>query len=132
MSMLYPIYVNVGDKKHAHGIEFPDFPGCFSAADNWQDINKMAQEAVECHMAGEKMPIPAPTPLEKLANDKRYKGGVWMLVDLDLARIDAEPKRVNISLPSSLLSKIDAFAQARHLSRSGFLAKAAQEAMLSD
>jgi len=36
--MLYPVYVQVGDKKHAHGIEFPDFPGCFSAADDWQEI----------------------------------------------------------------------------------------------
>ena len=130
--MLYPIYVHVGDKKHAHGIEFPDFPGCFSAADDWQDINKMAQDALECHMAGEKFAIPAPTPLEKLANDKRYKGGIWMLVDLDLTRIDPMPKRVNISLPGSLLSQIDTFAQARHMSRSGFLAKAAQEAMLGE
>jgi predicted RNase H-like HicB family nuclease len=127
--MLYPIYVHVGDKKHAHGIEFPDFPGCFSAADDWQEINRMAQEAVECHMANENLPIPAPTPLEKLAGDRRYKGGVWMLVDLDLSRIDPAPKRVNISLPGSLLSQIDAYAEARHLSRSGFLAKAAQEAM---
>jgi metal-responsive CopG/Arc/MetJ family transcriptional regulator len=52
-----------------------------------------------------------------------------MLVDLDLTRIDPAPKRVNISLPGSLLSQIDTYAQARHLSRSGFLAKAAQEAM---
>ena len=58
--------------------------------------------------------------------------GVWMLVDLDLARIDPAPKRVNISLPGSLLSQIDDYAQARHLSRSGFLAKAAQEAMSSE
>jgi hypothetical protein len=92
----------------------------------------MAQEAVECHMAGERLPIPAPTPLEKLANQRRYKGGVWMLVDLDLARIDPAPKRVNISLPGSLLSQIDEYAEARHLSRSGFLAKAAQEAMQAE
>ena len=89
----------------------------------------MAQEAVECHMAGEKQPIPAPTALEKLADDPRYEGGVWMLIDLDLTRIDPTPKRVNISLPGSLLSQIDTYAEARHLSRSGFLAKAAQEAM---
>jgi hypothetical protein len=80
-------------------------------------------------MAGESLPIPAPTPLENLAGDRRYKGGVWMLVDLDLSRIDPAPKRVNISLPGSLLSQIDSYAEARHLSRSGFLAKAAQEAM---
>jgi predicted RNase H-like HicB family nuclease len=127
--MLYPVYVQVGDKKHAHGIEFPDFPGCFSAADDWQQINRMAQEAAECHWAGESQQIPAPTPLEKLAADPRYEGGVWMLVDLDVTRIDPSPKRVNISLPSSLLSQIDSYAEARHLSRSGFLAKAAQEAM---
>ncbi len=127
--MLYPVYVQVGDKKHAHGIEFPDFPGCFSAADDWQEINRMAQEAVECHMAGENQPIPAPTALEELAADPRYQGGVWMLVDLDLTRIYPAPKRVNISLPSSLLSQIDTYAEARHLTRSGFLAQAAQEAM---
>ena len=127
--MLYPVYVQVGDKRHAHGIEFPDFPGCFSAADDWQEINCLAQEAVECHMTGENLPIPAPTALEKLAADPRYEGGVRMLVDLDLSRIDSAPKRVNISLPGALLAQIDTYAQARHLSRSGFLAKAAQEAM---
>lgn len=127
--MLYPIYVHVGDEKHAHGIEFPDFPGCFSAADDWQDINRMAQEAVECHMSGENLPVPAPTALEKLAADPEYAGGVWMLVDLDVNRIDPAPQRVNVSLPRFLLSQIDEYAQAHHLTRSGFLAKAAQEAM---
>jgi metal-responsive CopG/Arc/MetJ family transcriptional regulator len=55
-----------------------------------------------------------------------------MLVDLDLSRIDPTPKRVNICLPGSLLSQIDSYAQTRHMSRSGFLAKAAQEAMCSE
>ena len=89
----------------------------------------MAQEAVECHMAGEGLPVPAPTALEKLTANPQYEGGVWMLVDLDVKRIDPTPQRVNISLPGSLLSQIDDYAQAHHLSRSGFLAKAAQEAM---
>jgi predicted RNase H-like HicB family nuclease len=127
--MLYPVYVHVGDKKHAHGMEFPDFPGCFSAADHWQDINQMAQEAVECHVAGENTSLPMPTPLEKLARNPKYKGGIWMLVDLDIERLDPSPKRVNISLPGSLLSRIDEYAEAQHLTRSGFLARAAQEAM---
>jgi len=130
--MLYPIYVQVGDEKHAHGIEFPDFPGCFSAADDWQEINRTAQEAVECHMAGENLPVPAPTALEKLAADPRYQGGVWMLVEIDTKRIDSTPQRVNISLPGSLLTQIDEYAQSHHLSRSGFLAKAAVEAMQSE
>jgi hypothetical protein len=72
-------------------------------------------------MAGENQPIPVPTALEKLAADPRYEGGVWMLIDLDLTRIDPTPKRVNISLPGSLLSQIDSYAQTCHLTRSGFL-----------
>jgi predicted RNase H-like HicB family nuclease len=129
--MLYPVYVHIGDKRHAHGMEFPDFPGCFSAADDWRDINRMAQEAVECHVAGESAPLPDPTPLEKLARNPKYKGGVWMLVDLDTTRLDSAPKRVNISLPGTLLSQIDEYAEANHLTRSGFLAKVAKEAMSS-
>lgn len=129
--MLYPVYVHSGDKKHAHGMEFPDFPGCFSAADDWKDINRMAQEAVECHVALESAPLPEPTPLDKLARDPKNKGGVWLLVDLDTARLDPAPKRVNSSLPGQLLSQIDDYAEAHHLSRSGFLAKVAQEAMSS-
>jgi predicted RNase H-like HicB family nuclease len=127
--MLYPIYVHIGDEKHAHGIQFPDFPGCFSAADDWQQINRMAQEAIECHMAGQGLSVPEPTALEKLTANPQYEGGVWMLVDLDVRRIDPTPQRVNISLPGSLLTQIDDYAQAHHLSRSGFLAKAAQEAI---
>ena len=127
--MLYPIYVHIGDDKHAHGITFPDFPGCFSAADEWQEINRMAQEAVECHMAGEGLPVPQPTPLEKLAATPEYQGGIWMLVDIDVSKIDPVPQRVNISMPRFLLSQIDEYAQAHHLTRSGFLAKAAQDAM---
>lgn len=130
--MLYPIYIHTGDDRHAHGIVFPDFPGCFSAADDWQDIPAMAQEAVECHMAGENLPIPDPTPLEKLAANPEYEGGVWMLVDIDVGKIDPAPQRVNVSLPRFLLSQIDDYTRAHHLTRSGFLAKAAQDAMRAD
>ena len=127
--MLYPVYVHVGDEKHAHGMTFPDFPGCFSAADEWQDINRVAQEAVECHMAGESLPVPAPTSLEDLTSQPDYQGGVWMLVDIDVSKIDPAPHRVNISLPGSLLSRVDAYVRAHHMTRSGFLAQAAERAM---
>jgi predicted RNase H-like HicB family nuclease len=45
--MLFPVYVHVGDKDHAHGVTIPDLPGCFSAADEWEDLPRMVQEAVE-------------------------------------------------------------------------------------
>ena len=127
--MLYPVYVHVGDARHAHGIQFPDFPGCFSAADDWRDIPRMAQEAVECHMAGENQPMPQATALQELAAKPEYTAGVWMLVDIDASRIDQSPQRVNISMPRSLLTEIDRYASAHGATRSGFLAEAARAAM---
>lgn len=127
--MLYPVYVHVGNGQEAHGVVFPDFPGCFSAADDWTGLPAAIQEAVQAHFHGEPESVPAPTPLEQLANDPDYQGGVWMLADIDLGRIDTKPVRLNISLPANLVQQIDDYASTHHLTRSGFLAKAAQQAM---
>jgi predicted RNase H-like HicB family nuclease len=127
--MLYPIYVHLGDKQHAYGVTLPDFPGCFSAADSWEDLPAKIQEAVELHFEGEELEIHRPTPLNELAAQPEYQGGVWMMVDIDLARIRPKAVRINISLPDLLVRRIDAYAKAHHMSRSGFLAKAAEEAM---
>ena len=126
--MLYPVYVHVGDADTSHGVTFPDFPGCFSAADDWADLPRMIQEAVEVHFDGEEA-IPQPSPLEVLTANPEYQGGVWLLADLDLTRVNTKPMRLNISLPSNLVQQIDAYTTARHLTRSGFLAHAAQVAM---
>lgn len=127
--MLYPVYVHVGDEKHAHGVTFPDFPGCFAAADELADLPQAIQEAVQAHFYDEPVNVPAPTALEVLAADPQYVGGVWLLAEVDLARIDTKPVRLNVSLPSNLVQQIDTWAGAHHMTRSGFLAKAALEAM---
>jgi len=124
--MLYPVYVHPGDENHAHGVTFPDFPGCFSAADDWADLPRMVQEAAEVYFEGETGDIPPPTPLEVLARDPAYTDGTWLLVDIDLERINPRRIRLNVSLPASLVARIDRYASAHHLSRSGFLAQAAE------
>ena len=43
--MLYPVYVHK-DEGSAYGLTFPDFPGCFSAADDLADLPGIDQEAV--------------------------------------------------------------------------------------
>ncbi len=73
--------------------------------------------------------MPAPTALEKLSADPQYQGGVWLLAEVDLTRIDTRPVRLNVSLPSNLVQQIDNWATEHHLTRSGFLAKAAIAAM---
>lgn len=129
--MLYPVYIHPGDEHTAHGVVFPDFPGCFSAADEWEDLPRLIQEAVEVHFEGEETEVPAPTPLDRLAADPGYTGGVWMLANIDLARVRNKPRsvRLNISLPADLVARIDDYAQSHGASRSGFLAEAARSAM---
>jgi len=90
--MLYAAYVHLGDKDHAHGVTIPDFPGCFSAADAWDELPRMIQEAAEVYFEGEDIPVPAPTPLEKLAANPDYEGGVWLLVDIDTAKLNAKKR----------------------------------------
>lgn len=127
--MLYPVYVHMGDEAHAHGVTFPDFPGCFAAADEWEQLPAAIQEAVEAHFLGEPDTVPPPTPLEALTRDTQYQGGVWLLAEVDLSRLDTRPVRLNISLPANLVQQIDSWATAHHMTRSGFLARAAQQAM---
>lgn len=127
--MLYPVYVHVGDGKHAHGVTFPDFEGCFAAADEWADLPSAIQDAVQAHFYGEPDAVPAPTPLEVLAKSPEYVGGVWLLAQVDLSQIDTRPVRLNVSLPANLVQKIDQWATDHHQTRSGFLAKAALQAM---
>ena len=127
--MLYPVYVHIGDERHAHGVIIPDFPGCFSAADSWEELPARIQEAIELYCEGEDMAIPQPTPLEQLTGHADYSSGAWMLIDIDLGLLETKPVRLNISLPSDLIARIDAHAKAYHMTRSGFLAKAIREAM---
>lgn len=124
--MIYPVYVHVGDDTHAHGVTIPDFPGCFTAADTWNALPKAVQEAIELHCEDEDMAMPISTPLEQLVNNPDYVDGIWLMIDVDLSQINTRSVRLNISLPESLVHRIDSEAKARHMSRSAFLAMSAQ------
>lgn len=84
--MLYPVYVHK-DEDTAYGLTFPDFEGCFSAADEMQDIQRMAQEAVELHFDGEDSKLPKPSSPEQWLGDERFQDGFWLLIDIDTSKI---------------------------------------------
>ena len=128
--MLYPIYVHK-DEGSAYGATFPDFPGCFAAADDLQALPRAAQEAAEAHFGADDDPIPDPTSPEAWAADPDYSGGFWMLVDIDLSKVRSRAVRLNISLPENLVKRIDAAAHQRGQTRSAFLAVAAEREMVA-
>ncbi len=127
----YAIYVH-HEAGSAYGAAFPDFPGCFAAADELQDLPKAAQEAAEAHYGADSDPIPAPSTPDAWVADEDYQGGFWMVVDIDLNKVRSKAMRLNISLPEGLVQRIDAYAASHHLSRSAFLASAAERAMAAN
>lgn len=111
-----------------YGVEFPDIPGCFSAGDTLEEARVNAHDALQGHLAmlaEDGDPIPAPSPLEAVMSLPEYADAAVFLVSVP----DQRSVRLNISLPSALVAKVDTYVKARHMSRSAFLAMAANKAM---
>lgn len=130
--MRYPIAIEPGNEAHAYGVVVPDLPGCFSAGDTLDEAIANAEEAIllflEDAIDGGKA-APAPSTLESLRGRKDFRGWTWAIVDADLSKLSTKAVRVNITIPDRLLSAIDNFAEKRGETRSGFLTRAAMEAM---
>lgn len=118
-----------------YGVTVPDLPGCFSAGDSLDEAIEMAREAIDLHCEGsaeDGMNIPAPRPLSEHKADPLLSDAIWAIIDVDVEKYLFKPVRLNISLPEGLVRTIDAYTQAHHLTRSGFIARAVQEAMRTD
>ena len=122
--MLYPVCVHQ-DGNSSLGAVIPDFLGCFSGADDWQDLPRMVQEALEVHCEGEDMEIPTPSSLDKLRDSPDCEGGQWVFIDVDPNALNTRKEHINLSIPAYSLREIDAYVQARGDNRSGFMVTAA-------
>jgi hypothetical protein len=92
----------------------------------------MAEEALTFHVEGmieDGATLPEPTSLETIMAKRSNRGAVAVMVDVPEAALRAV--RINITIPANDLKRIDAFARQRGLTRSGFLLRAAREAVQS-
>ncbi|MEP6867747.1 MAG: type II toxin-antitoxin system HicB family antitoxin [Novosphingobium sp.] len=113
------------DLDSAFGVSFPDLPGCFSAADEIEDVLPHACEALELWF--EDAADVTPSGLEEirvLAATDLAEGAFIVAVP----RIQRTGKmvRANISLDRGMLDAIDRAATERLLTRSAFLMDAAR------
>lgn len=116
------------DVESAYGVTVPDLPGCFSAGDTLEEAEESAREAIACHLEGlliDGEPIPARESLEMHQASEDYQGGVWVLVNVDVAKLSSKTKRINITVPARVLAIVDDAAAREGETRSGFLARAA-------
>ena len=126
--MKYPIAIEPGNDKHAFGVVVPDLPGCFSAGDTIDEALDNAKEAIALWLEtviddGGLVPEPK-TIADHLANHE-YDGWIWAVVEVDLAELSEKNERINITIPSRVLRRIDRDAQAAGESRSGYIVKLA-------
>jgi predicted RNase H-like HicB family nuclease len=127
--MRFPIVIHK-DPDSDYGVTVPDLPGCFSAGTTTDEALTNAVEAIECHLEGMLLDgekLPAPRSVEHHQTEKRFAGGVWALVEVDVSKLSGKAKRVNITLPERILVQIDEFASRHGDTRSGLLANAALE-----
>jgi predicted RNase H-like HicB family nuclease len=110
------------------GASFPDLRGCISAAGTLEELRVMIAESLGLHIEGmieDGEALPKPSPLDKVVKSKDYADAVAVMVVKAPETTDATV-RVNITLPEKTLASIDRKAAAKGMSRSSFLAKAAE------
>ncbi|PSJ79670.1 type II toxin-antitoxin system HicB family antitoxin [Neisseria iguanae] len=129
--MFIPAAIHKGEHS-AYGVTIPDLPGCFSYGDTVAEAIANAKEAAYFHIDGliedGLFKDLTPSSIEDLQQQDDYHNAVWVMVEIDPAKISQQQTRFNVSGPQYLLDRVDEYTAA-HETRSGFLAKAALNAM---
>jgi predicted RNase H-like HicB family nuclease len=121
------IYVaRVQSEDQGYRATFPDLPGCEAVGRDLAELLVHARTAVIADLEriesqGDAWP-PA-TPIERIVSE----AGV-MAIPIDVA-VDDPPIRVNISLGERLVQRLDAAAEARGMTRSGFIAQSVRASL---
>jgi predicted RNase H-like HicB family nuclease len=124
--MRYPIAIEPGNEHTTFGVVVPDLPGCFSAGDTLDEAIDNAREAIELWLEtviDDGGAVPEPGTIAAHQPKEEFAGWIWAVVTVDLAALSDKVERVNITLPSRVLRRIDSAAHAAGESRSGFIAR---------
>jgi predicted RNase H-like HicB family nuclease len=109
-----------GTQSAGYRASFYDLPDCAAAGRDLSELLINARQALMTRLeareaAGEAWP--SATPIERIPSEQ----GV-LPIPIDVA-VDDPPIRVNISLGERLVQRLDAAAEARGMTRSGFIAQ---------
>jgi predicted RNase H-like HicB family nuclease len=137
MATKYYLGVVEKDADSAWGMWFPDMPGCFPAADAFDDLPRVAAEALRQHveaLESHGFAVPEPRSVPDVMTDKEVRRSLKAGATTMLVPLLADPGRtvrVNVTVERGLLEQIDEAAESRGLTRSAFLAQAAREKIVS-
>ena len=118
-SVLYVAVVS-GDQADGYHAQFPDLPDCRAEGRDLSELLVNARQALAGRLEALELaeePWPLATPFEQVTPGA---GGRAIPVDVS---VDDAPIRVNISLGERLVQRLDAAAEQRGMTRSGFIAQ---------
>jgi predicted RNase H-like HicB family nuclease len=118
--MTYFIALVHKDVDSSFGVQFPDIPGCFSAADEMDDVVANAAEALS--LWAEDTDMPHPRSIQEIIADREIAAELAagaFLVSVPFTENDTRVVSANISLERGMLKAIDAAAKRRKLTRRG-------------
>ena len=114
-----------------YGAVIPDVAGCYPLGDTIDELLDDAKSAIEAHIEftlEENLPFEfTTTPIETLKNHPDYTDVLaWAYVTIDESAF-IKQVRFNVSWNEYLLKRVDEYIATTHDTRSGFLAKLAEE-----
>ncbi|HBA7004279.1 TPA: CopG family transcriptional regulator [Escherichia coli] len=131
------------DENTAYGMIVPAFSAydydCYSAADSQDQIAPMVKEAI---LATVEDMVYSGISVEDIKdagylvysiNPEYQDFDSWVMVDVDLSEFEGKPQRINISLPDTLIKRIDHAVRTgtSYRDRSHFIAEAARRELKS-
>ena len=131
--MRYFIGIVHNDEDSAYGIHFPDVPGCFSAADDLDDLPAAASEALSLWMEDAPQAL-TPRSMAELRADPDVQAALKegaFLMSVPLIALTGRTVKANLTMDAGLLDAIDRTAKARNLTRSAFLADLARREIVA-
>lgn len=129
--ILYP--VEEGSTK-TYSVLIPDFPGCVSQGNSYQEALANARAALDLHIqalieAGE--PLSEPSTVDQI-RDESEPEAVYGLAEVALGEIREralarKSVRINVTFPGELLHRIDEYCERAGLARSKFFQLVAEQ-----
>lgn len=135
-SARYYLCVIEKDPDSAYGVWFPDMPGAYGAADDFEDVIREAGTVLRLHveaLEASGKSVPAPRSYEQVVGSQEVRKAIAAGATAAVVPLLADggrSVRINLSMERGLVDQIDAAAKARGLTRSSFLAQAAREKIL--
>ncbi|WP_367105328.1 type II toxin-antitoxin system HicB family antitoxin [uncultured Psychrobacter sp.] len=131
----YPIAIFKDESMENYAAIVPDIDGCFPLGDTIDDTIQEAESLIYDHieyMLDKGMSFDFYTSeIETLKTNPDFKDTlVWAIVSIDDTKFSTKQVRFNVSWPEYLLKRVDRYAEEHHETRSGFLAKAVQKALV--